>query len=147
MLFLVGPIGAHPAEPMRFGDLKGERLLLPSAGHGLRVILDRCAQDCGFTLHVPVEADSYSILKSLVQRGHGSTILPKAAIHAELDDGSLHATPLRDPVPTRRLIISYPTDRPVPRLARFAGQVIASNVAIMVRQGIWAGQLPDEDRN
>ena len=129
---------------MDFAALEGQRLLLPSAGHGLRAILDRCASERGFSLFVPVEADSYSTLKGLVRGGHGQTILPRAPIHRDLATGDLCAAPLRNPEPTRRLILSYPADRPIPRLARFAGQVIAQNVQRMVRQGVWLGRLPDE---
>lgn len=144
VLFLIGPPGAGLSQdvPVDFRDLEDRRMLLPSPGHGLRVILDRCADECGFALHVPVEADSYATLKSLVGSGHGSTILPLAPIHRDLAAGQLCAAPLRNPVPMRRLIMSYPTDRPVPRLARFAGQVIASNVTLMVEQGVWPGRLP-----
>lgn len=144
VLFLIGPPGSglSPDVPVEFGDLEGVRLLLPSKGHGLRAILDKCADERGFALSVPVEADSYSTLKSLVRSGHGSTILPKAPIHRDIAVGELCAAPLHNPVPMRRLILSYPTDRPVARLARFAGQVIASKVAAMVDQGIWPGRLP-----
>lgn len=146
VLFLIGPPGAGLSQdvPVDFGDLEDERLLLPSEGHGLRTILDRCAGERGFALRVPVEADSYSTLKQLVQAGQGSTILPRAPIHRDLVLGQLCAAPLQNPVPTRRLILAWPTDRPVPRLARFAGQVIASNVSLLVRQGVWPGRLPTE---
>lgn len=146
-LFLIAPPGSGLSQdkPVDFGMLKKERLLLPSPGHGLRVILDRCAEDRGFPLHVPVEADSYATLKALVRRGHGSTILPKAPIHQDLALGQLCAAPLCNPMPMRRLVLSYPTDRPVPRLARFAGQAIAMTVGDMVRDGVWPGRLPDDN--
>ena len=92
---------------------------------------------------VPVEADSYSTLKDLVRGGHGSTILPRAPIHRELAAGDLCAAPLTNPEPLRRLVLSYPTDRPVARLARFAGQVIAAKVTALVEGGVWPGRLPD----
>jgi LysR family transcriptional regulator, nitrogen assimilation regulatory protein len=133
VLFLIGPPGSGLSQD-------GVQLLLLSKGHGLREILDKCAQDCDFALNVPVEADSYSTLKSLVRAGHGSTILPKAPIHRDLAAGELCAAPLHNPVPMRRLILSYPTDRPVPRLARYAGQIIASTVAAMVEKEVWPGR-------
>lgn len=143
VLFLIGPPGSGLSHdgPVDFTDLQGVPLLLPSKGHGLRAILDTCAQECHFALRVPVEADSYSTLKSLVRAGHGSTILPKAPIHRDLTAGELCAAPLRNPVPMRRLILSLPTDRPVSRLARFAGQIIEANVARMVETGVWPGRL------
>jgi LysR family nitrogen assimilation transcriptional regulator len=147
VLFLIGPPDAGLSQdvPVDFADLQNMRLLLPSPGHGLRAILDKCAAERGFALSVPVEADSYSTLKGLVRAGHGSTVLPLAPIHRDLAVGDLCAAPLHDPVPMRRLILSYPTDRPIPRLGRFAGQVIASTVGSMVKQGVWPGHLPEAD--
>jgi LysR family transcriptional regulator, nitrogen assimilation regulatory protein len=145
-LFLIGPPGASLMQdvPVDYGDLDGVRLLLPSNGHGLRVILEKCANERGFSLNVPVEADSYSTLKRLVRGGHGFTILPKGPIHRDLSQSELCAAPLQNPSPTRRLILCYPTDRPVPRLARLAGQAIASKVTQLVQQGTWPGRLPLE---
>lgn len=145
VLFLIGPPGTGLSQevPVEFRELEKVDLLLPSHGHGLRAILEKCAGEAGFALRVPVEADSYSTLKSLVRKGHGSTVLPLAPIHSDLADGQLSAAPLKNPVPVRKLIMSYPTDRPVPRLARFAGQVIASNVTRMVLEGVWPGSLLD----
>ncbi|WEZ85456.1 LysR substrate-binding domain-containing protein (plasmid) [Rhizobium sp. 32-5/1] len=142
-LFLIGPAdsGLSQDTPVSFSLLEGYRLLLPSVGHGLRIILDRLAQEASITLNVKVEADSYSTLKSLVRSGHGVTVLPLAPIHEELRKGSLCAAPLVDPVPMRRLIMSYPTDRPVPRLARFAGQIIATTIETLVERGIWSGRI------
>lgn len=144
VLFLIGPPGAGLSQdvPVDFAALEGRRLLLPSPGHGLRAILDTCAAGRGFALSVPVEADSYSTLKALVHGGHGHTILPRAPIHRDLAAGELCAAPLINPEPKRRLVLSYPTDRPVPRLARFAGQIIGQQVAGMVDRGVWPGRLP-----
>jgi LysR family nitrogen assimilation transcriptional regulator len=142
-LFLIGP-QASPFSldnPVLFRELADQRLLLPSVGHGLRSILDRHAEETGIVLNVKVEADSYSTLKSLVRNGHGVTVLPLAPIHEELAAGRLAAAPLVDPVPVRRLIMSYPTDRPTTRLARFAGQVIASTIATLVERDVWSGTL------
>ena len=142
-LFLIGPPGSpfNLDTPVPFRALAEQRLLLPSVGHGLRSILDRHALEAAISLNVRVEADSYSTLKSLVRSGHGVTVLPLAPIHEELAAGGLTAAPLIDPVPVRRLIMSYPSDRPTPRLARFAGQVIASTIATLVARDVWSGTL------
>lgn len=52
VLFLIGPPGSGLSQdsPVDFRDLDGVRLLLPSKGHGLRAILDKCAEECGFAL-------------------------------------------------------------------------------------------------
>jgi LysR family nitrogen assimilation transcriptional regulator len=126
---------------VHFKDLEGKRLLLPSLKHGLRTIVERCAAQAGIALDVAVEADSFGTLKDLVRHGHGWTILPLAPIHEDITARRLTGAPLIDPVPERRLVLSYPTERPVPRLARFAGEAISRIVADYVEQGVWVGQL------
>lgn len=146
-LFLIGPsdAGLSLDENVDFAQLENERLLLPSRGHGLRSIVERCAEECGIFLNIKVEADNYSTLKALVRSGHGVTVLPLAPIHEELQEGRLCAAPLVNPVPMRRLIMSYPTDKPTPRLARFAGQAIGKTIGTLVAQGIWSGRILKED--
>jgi LysR family transcriptional regulator, nitrogen assimilation regulatory protein len=142
-LFLIGPkkAGFSTARAIPFKQLDGKRLLLPSVRHGLRTIVERCATEAGISLDVAVEADSYATLKDLVRRGHGWTILPLAPIHDDIVARRLTAAALIDPVPMRRLMLSYPADRPVSRLARFAGETITSIVSDQVERKVWAGQL------
>jgi len=142
-LFLIGPAeaGFSTVRAIPFKELDGKRLLLPSVRHGLRTIVERCAVEAGITLDVAVEADSYATLKDLVRHGHGWTILPLAPIHEDIMARRLTGAALIDPVPVRRLILSYPADRPVSRLARFAGETIASIVSDQVERSIWVGQL------
>lgn len=142
-LFLIGPpeAGFSPVRAVPFRRLEGARLLLPSMRHGLRTIVERCAAEAGIVLDVAVEADSYSTLKDLVRHGHGWTILPLAPIHDDIAAGRLTGGALIDPGPVRRLILSYPADRPVSRLVRFAGETVTTIVQDLVERGIWAGQL------
>lgn len=51
-LLLIGPPGAglSPDAPVDYDALQDMRLSLPSAGHGLRIILDKCAAERGFAL-------------------------------------------------------------------------------------------------
>ncbi|QTO00436.1 LysR family transcriptional regulator [Brucella sp. 458] len=145
-LFLIGPANfdKERGRQITFSELEEERLLLPSIGNGLRSLLEKYAQEAGITLNVKFEADSYSTLKSIVQNNHGVTVLPLAPIREELNAGKLCAVPIVDPVPVRRLIISYPTHRPVSRLARFSGQVIASTVKKLVEEGVCSGRVLTE---
>ena len=142
VLYLIGAPGSDlsPETPLAFAELAARKLFLPSLGHGLRTIIEDCAASAGISLDVRVEADSYSTLKALVEGGHGYTILPLAPIHRDLTEGRLTFAPLT-PAPTRRLMLTFPTDRQTPRLARFAAQVLADTAADLVLSGIWAGRL------
>lgn len=148
-LFLIGPpeAGFSTVRALPFRELQGKRLLLPSVRHGLRTIVERCAAEAGIALDVALEADSYATLKDLVRHGHGWTILPLAPIHADIATGSLTGAPLIDPAPTRRLILSYPADRPASRLTLFAGEAISEIITDHVERGIWVGQLLAAERS
>ena len=139
-LHLVGPsdAGLSTARAVAFRELDGKPLLLPSARHGLRAIVERCAAETGITLKVAAEADAFGTLKDLVRHGYGWTILPTAPIDADLAEGRLTAAPLVEPIPERHLVLSFPADRPVPRLARFAGEAIVAIVAEHAARGHWA---------
>lgn len=141
-LHLIGPAGAlTKAETRDFKSLARERLLLPSSEHGLRRIVEDSAAAARIHLTVQVEADSYSTLKNLVRGGHGMTILPLGPIHEDLAAGHLSHAALTNPVPSRRLIMSYPADRTTSRLAQFAGEVLVDTARHLVETGIWSGRL------
>lgn len=144
-LLLVGPLGSGLSLDVSvdFASLEGRRMILPSPGHGLRMVLDRCASDRGFALHVPIEAESYSTLKDLVQGGYGLAIFPKAPIHRDLADGTLCAAPLINPTPVRRLVFACPADRPVSRLVRFAEKTIVTTIRRLVDDEVWPGSIPN----
>lgn len=143
VLFLIGPPDAdlRPDRPVSFAKVAALKLFLPSLGHGLRTILEQSAQIAACRLEVPVEADSYSTLKNLVESGHGYTILPLAPIHRDVREGRLIYAPIEQPTPSRRLTLTFPTDRATPRLARFAGQVMTATASELVRSGVWSGRL------
>ena len=143
VLFLIGPPDAdlRPDRPVSFAKVAALKLFLPSLGHGLRTILEQSAQIAACRLEVPVEADSYSTLKNLVESGHGYTILPLAPIHRDVREGRLVYAPIEQPTPSRRLMLTFPTDRATPRLARFAGQVMTATASDLVRSGVWSGRL------
>ena len=146
VLFLIGPPDAdlRPDRPVSFAKVATLKLFLPSLGHGLRTILEQSAQIAACRLEVPVEADSYSTLKNLVESGHGYTILPLAPIHRDVREGRLVYAPIEQPTPSRRLMLTFPTDRATPRLARFAGQVMTATASDLVRSGVWSGRLLSE---
>jgi DNA-binding transcriptional LysR family regulator len=142
-LFLIGPPDTErsDADPVPFAEMARLPLLLPSTRHGLRNILERFAQEAGVSLNVTVEMDSYTAMKDLVRHGYGCTVLPLAPIYEDVTASRLVAVPICDPSPTRQLVLSYPTDRPVSRAAQLAGESLAGIMADRVNRGIWRGEL------
>lgn len=142
-LLLVGPAeaGLDLQQPVNFASLAERELVLPSARHGLRVILDNCAREVGVKLRTSVEADSFGAMIDLVRNGFGLTVLPLAPIWAQLENGSLCAAPLVDPLPMRKLVQVFPADRRVSPAARFVAESFIEIAADLVERRIWAGHM------
>ncbi|EHL97479.1 LysR substrate binding domain protein [Acetobacteraceae bacterium AT-5844] len=142
-LFLIGPPGSGltMAQPVGLRDAAQRDLLLPSRRQGLRVILEGFVHGIGASLNVVGEVDSYAVLQDLVRHGHGHTILSLAALHDEVVAGRLTAAPIVGPEISRRLALSYPSDRPVARAAQFAGETLKDIVIERVGQGEWPGEM------
>lgn len=142
-LLLVGPpeSGLRLDTPVRFASLAEHELVVPSARHGLRVILDNCAREVGVKLTSSVEADSFGAMIDLVRNGFGLTALPLASIWNQVENGSLCAAPLVDPVPMRKLVQVFPADRRVAPAARFVAEAFIEIAADLVERRIWAGHM------
>ena len=126
---------------MAFSSLGEQQLVLPSVRHGLRLILNTCAQEAGISLRTQVEADSFGAMIDLVRSGFGLTVLPLASIWAQLQNGSLCAAPLVDPVPTRKLVLVFPADRRVSPAAKYVGEAFIGTASDLVERKIWAGHM------
>lgn len=86
-------------------------MILPSAPHGIRMLVDHACMQLGIQLAVVAETNAMSVQKSLVLGGHGVTILPLIAVVDELAAGSLHAARLADPLITRKLALAVSASR------------------------------------
>ncbi|MNJ57295.1 HTH-type transcriptional regulator CynR [compost metagenome] len=142
-LILVGPAdaGLRLDTPVAFAQLQARELVLPSARHGLRLIVDECARKAGITLRTSLEADSFTAMVDLVRNGFGLTVLPLASIYSQLQSGSLSAAPLVDPTPMRTLVQVFPADRRVSPAAKFVAQAFTDIAADLIERQVWAGHM------
>jgi LysR family nitrogen assimilation transcriptional regulator len=137
------PLTPHHAVP--FAQVAAQRLVLPGAAHGLRKLIEAEARLRGIPLQIVVEADDLQVLKDLARMRLGSTVLPLAAVQAEVTRGELAAAPIIDPHITRKLVVAEPLGRQASNAVLCFGQVLRAEVATMVRSGTWNGQLLMED--
>jgi LysR family nitrogen assimilation transcriptional regulator len=101
-------------------DLARLPLILPSAPHGMRRLVDMVAVDQKLSLKVVMEADSFGSILALVKANLGYSLLPTTAIQDELARGDFQASLLVEPEVTRTLILATPNNRPVEGLAQIA---------------------------
>jgi LysR family transcriptional regulator, nitrogen assimilation regulatory protein len=142
-LFLIGP----PTSKLRTGrpvDLKMLAklpMILPGPRQGLRTLVEEAAQRASIELKVSVEAESLQTLKQLVGKGLGYTVLPFAAVHAEVQAGALRAAPIMRPALTRQLVLSRSFVRPATNAVRRFSEELKALTTELVRDGIWRGEL------
>lgn len=142
-LVLVGPpeAGLTMDQPVAFTTLADAQLVLPSARHGLRKIMDDCAAQAGIEISASIEADSFGAMIDLVRNGFGLTALPLASIYGHVQNGTLCAAPLVDPLPMRKLVMVSPADRRVSPATRYVGDTFVALAAELVDKGIWSGHM------
>lgn len=141
-LMLVGGPKANLAldQALPFSDLANRPLILPSPMHGLRRIVDDCAKQAGIRLTPEIEVDAFAAMIDLVRAELGLTILPLAPIYRKVRTGELCVSPIVNPTPRRRVIMTYATDRPISGATRHVGNEFSAIAALLVEQGIWAGE-------
>ncbi|MBZ0171509.1 MAG: PQQ-binding-like beta-propeller repeat protein, partial [Phycisphaerales bacterium] len=122
-LFLVCPPGAPAGTRDRISlrRIEGLPLILPRRPHGLRLLIDAAASECGINLTISHQIDALNVIKDLVTSGSGYTILPSAPVYRELRAGQLVLRKLIDPALTRTLLLVSTTQRPL----SFAARVVA----------------------
>jgi DNA-binding transcriptional LysR family regulator len=141
-LVLVGPPDADisPAKPVAVAAFARLPLVLPSRPHGLRIMLEGAALKAKVKLDVRFEADSFRVLKDLVEKGLGYTALPLSSFSREASLGRLRYAPLVQPKVTRELILGVP-DSMMSHATRKIIDLARNEIAAQVRSGEWQAKL------
>lgn len=138
-LCAVAPRGSEldPTQPLPWSELWQHPLVLPTRGHGLRVLVDQAAADTGATPRVVARTNSMRVQHLLVADGIGWTVLPAAGVAgSELPHG-IESTRLVAPVMTRSIIIGLPrTTRLSPQVDAVLGE-LTGLIHKLVTSGMW----------
>lgn len=140
-LFLMGArdlSGLPAADKIGLEQLGNLPLILPSASHGLRTMLDTACSHLRCELNIASEIDGLAMLMDAVRAGYGATIQPGAAI-ARLVGEPLAMIEIADPTVHRtNLLVSLSDDELSP--AGLAARVVLNDVACsLVNDGLWLG--------
>ena len=139
-LVLVGPTAASEVRTDSISTkmLAGFDLVLPSRPHGLRAVAEAAARKAGVELKVRFEADSFHVLKELVEIGLGRTLLPRSAIHREETAGHLQAIRIRNPKIMREIVLALPPSRSDTRATVAVVALVRDEIDRMIVSGEWA---------
>ncbi|MBT9458156.1 MAG: LysR family transcriptional regulator [Burkholderiaceae bacterium] len=140
-LFVIGEralAGLPTGRSARLASLTELPLVLPSAPHNLRSVVDAAFVRAKCVPRVVIEIDGLALLMDAVAAGLGATIQPGAAV-SRLRREDLALIPVSDAHARRpNLLVSVSDDELSP--AALAARVVMADVARqLVEQGRWAG--------
>ena len=137
-LWVIGPPGSglDARRPVTLAELAGHRVVLPSAPHGIRTLVEHACALAKVTLQISAETNALSVQRSLVLGGHGLTILPPIAVAEDLQAGKLLGAPLAEDI-RRTIVLALPAQRPTARHVRCAIEVLVQQARAAIDAGAW----------
>ncbi|WP_028604784.1 LysR family transcriptional regulator [Ottowia thiooxydans] len=140
-LFVIGArdlAGMPTGLSVRLAQLVGLPLILPSASHGLRSLVEAAFAHMRAAPNIVAEIDGLSLLMDAVRAGYGATIQPSAAI-ARFEADAFLSVPLKDVASGRRNFLASLSEDELSPAALAARVVLADVARHAVRSGAWAG--------
>lgn len=113
-------------------------LILPSAGHGLRALIDGAFARLRITPKVVAEVDGLALLLDMVRAGLGATLQPGAALARLAPDGCV-AVPLADAQTVRRNVLASLSEDELSPAALATRVVMLDMARELVRAAAWPG--------
>lgn len=127
------------SDTIRWRELSGLSLILPSLPHSNRRLIEQSATQHGVRLNVAFEVDSVSMTKAMVKRGLGATILAYAAVAADAARGELSIRSIERPPLISTVSIGMPRERQPSWLAGELLALVRTVIAGSVGDGSWPG--------
>ena len=126
------------AQRVHLAEVTGRRLILPSQKYSLRRKLDGAAFRYGLHLRIILEVDSIPLIKSLVEKGSGSTVLPLIAVREEISRGTLDFQAIDHPSMTATYSIVEGRTEGAYHPGRFSS-LLRNIITSQVESGYWPG--------
>jgi LysR family transcriptional regulator, nitrogen assimilation regulatory protein len=127
-MVLVGNPGKMPPgqSKIALADIAKLPLLI---AHGFRRLIEQWSEPRGIKLDYLMELDSITIIKEMIKRGFGYSILPYATVHPEALNGELGVMPIVDPTMTRDFVIAVNARRPLSAAVKVVRELMAEKLA------------------
>jgi LysR family transcriptional regulator, nitrogen assimilation regulatory protein len=134
--------GLTPESPLPWKTLLGHPLVLPAAGHGLRVLIDRARSSLPDRPRVTAQTNSMRLQKQLVLAGHGWTVLPAAGVAADIAEGRLSGAPLAEPEVVRSVVLGLPRDNRTPAPVQAVATELTRQIRSLAGSATWPSAHP-----
>lgn len=139
-LWVVGPAqaGLRKSAPVALAQLARQPVILPSAPHGIRTLVEHACAVSGTTLSIAAETNALSAQRALVLGGHGWTILPPIAVAEDLRARRLSGAPLAQPDLSRTIVLGLPNHRTTGGAVQHAVALLTDTIRQAVQSGAWS---------
>jgi len=143
-VFLVGKRNTLPARRAHIttAELLALPLILPSRQHTSRRILEERAFALGMTVNATMEVDDTSLIRTLLRKGLGFSVLSQGAFENEIDRKELEARPIR-PRMSWPLAMMTASGRPRSEPLEALMATIRTTVRDLITCGEWPAKLVD----
>jgi DNA-binding transcriptional LysR family regulator len=114
--------------PLMVRDLASLPLVLPSKRNGLRLIIDKIAEDEDVDLSIRLEVDAVAAIEELIRNSDWVTVLPAIAVGRGLSAGVLRAHRIVAPRMTRQIVCVHNPRRPLSAAARLFVETVTAEL-------------------
>jgi LysR family nitrogen assimilation transcriptional regulator len=137
-VFLVGKRGTLPAArpTISTAELLDLPLILPSRSHTSRRIIEERAFASDLTVNVMMEVDDTSLIRTLLRKGLGFSVLSQGAFQNEIDRKGLESKPIR-PRMSWPLAMMTASGRPRSEPLEALMSTIRATVRDLIARGDW----------
>lgn len=130
-----------PDRDFSFEELADFKLILPSARHGLRALIEKVSLQLNVPLNVNFEVDSLLAIKDLVEESIGLTVLPYMSVRREVENGQLFVRRISPAQMSRTLVMSMSTQHTLTQATRTVARESRELVHELVTNGTWVGAI------
>lgn len=142
-LHLILPPGTVPdfakGGTCRIRDLSQVPLIMPSLPHSNRVLLEQSATQHNVRLDIQMEIDSFNLIRRLVEKGIGASVMTAAAASRMLS-GGVTPVSIQPPMTTVLCAATLVRKTPAPGQRRMI-EYVRATLTEMVASGDWSGEV------
>ena len=127
-----------PGSTIPFRELEDIPLVLPSRAHGLRIAVEDAAAKCRVRLKIAFEADSFQLMREMIEARQMCSILPPCAGGRLVESGALRHIRIADPTPRRQVFFAMQSGAQSPRAVIEVERLMRAEVARLIEQGVFS---------
>lgn len=119
LFFITAPGAGYPEGPVAFNDAIASNLALPGDRDNVWHAVHRAAKISTLPVNIRFSIQSLEMIKTLVERGHATSIVPYGVVKEKVEEGSIIAHRIENPGLVRTLyLVETPGRLPVAQEAR-----------------------------